>query len=638
MSLISGIREHGASLSRERWWFLLWTGLAALGLGFLAVPGPRAGKAAHRLAEIHASGQPGSTLDYAAYWVPKAASGGIVIVVLLLLGMRWLARPLPSITPIPASPAPGRNAGRGLLVFTLVMMIYSGFANAPRLHFGLWGDEESTMRKSVVGQFQRNREGKLELDAPTWTETLFRYRDPNNHPLNSVLSRLSHTAFAGDLTRPDGFYFDERALRLPVFVAGLLGLAAVAWVGWVVGKPAVGGLAVLLLAVHPWFVRYGVETRGYGLLLLFTPLAMGCLIRAAQHGRWRWWIGYGFAQFFILWSYPGALHLLVALNMSAVGMVFFLKGATRGWCLAQMGRWLTACALGAVLSTLLLLPLVQPLLFYLKLARMQGPMPAAWYPDAAAWLLTGMPWYPWEPGNPLCWSWEQSAGGAWKAAGVLFMGGTLALGILGWWKQGGISRALLPAIMLHAPLFVLQSRISSGFIYTWYLLPALSGVVLLAAGVLWFPFRRSAIILVPGLAFLIGHTAEAVQLLRQHPIEQMREGTKLTRAVSLPTDPRIDGVMTVDVVMTTRGYDAAVLPMADDDDVQFKKYLAEADAKQKPLFVHFGSPGFALAVRPRVMALVRNPLFFEPVATLPGMDVPYTRQIFRYLPGSVKQE
>lgn len=631
MISVSRLRAAAASLSREQRWFIFWTVLAMGLLAWLAVPGPRAAKAGARLAALHAEGQPGGTADYVAYWIPKAGKGGLVLAGLLLLAVKWIVRPLPKAV-VAALQAP-RNQGWWLAGFTACVMAWSAWANAPRLDFGLWGDEESTMRKSVVGQFERNKDGKLELDAVNWTETVFRYRDPNNHPLNSVLSRLSHTAFARDLTRPDGFYFDERAMRLPVFFAGLLGLAAVAWVGWVLGKPLLGGVAVTLLAMHPWFVRYGVETRGYGLLLLFTPLALGCLIRAAQNGKWRWWIGYGFAQFLILWSYPGAVHLLVALNISAGCLVVFLT-KDRAWRMAQAGRWLTACALGAVMCTVLMLPLVQPLMFYLKTPRMQGPMTAEWFPDAAAWLFTGVPWRPWDVGNPLCWSWLQALSGSWATMGFVGICGVLVVGGAGWWRQGRMGRALLPAMVLHAPLFVLQSQLASGFIYTWYLFPALTGLMLLAAGICWFPtVVRLPAFLVLALPWL-AVTPTAVKLLREHPTEQMREGTKLTRPVSLASDPRIDDVMTVDIIMTTRGYDPAVLPLKSDDVEAFGAYLREADAKQKPLFVHLGSSALAVRERPRVMAMILNPGLFEAVVTLPGMDGPYTRQVFRYKPGS----
>ena len=638
MSFVNRFRAVTAALSLEQRWFAAWAGMAGVLLAVLSVPGPRAGKAALKLAEAHAAGNPAGTADYVAYWVPKAALGGLVVAMLLLLATRWLVRPLPPAQSLPGPPVPGSRSRWVLIAFTALAMLYSGVANAPRLEFSLWGDEDATMRKSGVGQYERDKAGKLVFDAPSWTETLFRYRDPNNHPLNSVLARISHAVLARDLTRPDGFYFDERALRLPVFAAGLLGLAALAWLGWVLGKPAVGGLTVALMMLHPWFIRYGSEARGYGFLLLFTPLALGCLVRAGQTGRWRWWISYGLAQFLILWSYPGALHLLVALNISAGCMVFFIRGTSREWRQAQAASHRPACVLGAVCCTLLMLPLVQPLMFYLKSARMQGPMPAAWYADAAAWLFTGMPWRPWDAGNPLCWSWQQAAAPATRLAGIALLTIAVVLGAAGWWRQGGIFRCLLPAIVLHAPLFVIQSQLGSGFIYTWYLFPALPGVLLLVSGLLFFPIRFAGGLAIVPAVFLVLHTTRAGRTLRENPIEHMREGTKLTRPISLASDPRIDDVTTIDLVMTTRAYDPAMLPLAGDDIAVFRKYLAEADASRKPLFVHFGSPDFADSMRPQVMAMVRNRALFDPIATLPGMDAPYTRQVFRYRPDSVASQ
>ncbi len=633
MAILERVRAVLATWSRERRWFMGWVGVAILGLGCLAVPGPRAGKAGWRLAEAHAAGRAGGTVDYVAHWVPRAALGGLGVALVLLVGARWLVRPVPEEGP--TLPRPGGRSRAALVGVTGLAILYSAVANGPRLSFSLWGDEESTLRKNVVGQYERAADGRLALDRVTWTETLFRYRDPNNHPLNSVLARLSHEVLAGGLRRADGFYFDERAMRWPVFGAGLLGLGALGWLGWVLGRPLVGGLAVLLMAGHPWFIRYGVEARGYGLLLLFTPLALGSLVRAVETGRWRWWIGYGWGQFFILWSYPGALHLVVALNVSAAALVFGLRGPTRAWRQAQAGRWVTACALGAVMSALLLLPCVQPLLFYLKTARMQGPMPSAWYADAVAWLFTGMPWRPWDGGNPRCWSWEQVLGSGRVLGAGVALAGLVGAAVWGWWRQGGVCRALLPGLLLQAPLFVLQAEATRGFIYAWYLFPALVGVMLLLGGVVLVGSRVAAGGLAVGLAWAWGAMQPARQSLRDYPSEQMREGTRLTRQITLPSDPRIDEVITVDVLMTTRAYDPAVRPLESDEPEAFRKYLREADVGRKPLYVHFGSPGLAEAVRPGVMALVRNPALFEEVATLLGQDAAYTRQVFRYRAGSV---
>ena len=633
MISVHKVRQILSSITAERWCYLGWLAAAAGFLSWLAVPGKRAARAAARLAEAHARGDAASTLDYVAYWVPRAAVMGLVVVGVLLLATRWLARPLPEpeVASIPQNPS---RSGRLLAGFAALLMLWSGMANAPRLDFGLWGDEEATMRKSVVGQYERDKSGALVLDAPDWTETVFRYRDPNNHPFNSVVSRLSHTALAGDLKNPEGFYFDARALRWPVFVAGLLGLAATAWVGWVAGAPLAGALATLLLALHPWFVRYGVECRGYGFQLLFVPLALGALIRSVQTGSWRWWALYGLCQVLILWSYPGALHQLVVLNISAAAAFLTVSGRSRDWRLAQAGRWFAVCALGAVVCTVLMAPLVQPLLIYLKTPRMQGPMPGSWYGDSLAWLTTGMPLVPWEAENPLCWSWQQALP-AWWGAGFALIVIALAAGAWGWWRQGGILRALLPALLLHAPLFALQTFASGGFSYSWYIMPALTGIVLLAGGIALLPVRTALVSSLVLLGIFTLATMPATRLLREYPVEQMQEGTKLTRRISLASDPRIDDVLTVDIAMTPRGYDPAALPLSGDDVATFRSYLAQADAGQKPLFIHLGSRALALQARPGVMQLIDNSSLFEYLATLPGMDKPYTREVFRYRPGSL---
>ena len=54
---------------------------------------------------------------------------------------------------------PSRNSRWMLAGDDGAVMLYSGIANAPRLDYGLWGDEESTMRKSVVGAVRAEQGG-----------------------------------------------------------------------------------------------------------------------------------------------------------------------------------------------------------------------------------------------------------------------------------------------------------------------------------------------------------------------------------------------------------------------------------------------------------------------------------------------
>jgi hypothetical protein len=56
-------------------------------------------------------------------------------------------------------------------------------------------------------------------------------------------------------------------------------------------------LSAWLLAVHPWFLRYASEARGYSVLLLMVPVILLVWLRATRENRWRWWLAFGASQF-----------------------------------------------------------------------------------------------------------------------------------------------------------------------------------------------------------------------------------------------------------------------------------------------------------------------------------------------------
>lgn len=608
----------------------------------LAIPGRRYDRAVENLREAHAAGVAGKTVDYLRCWIPRVAQGVLPFWGLLVIFRRVVMRPLPrGGVPLPAADPAGT---RLLGVVTLAAVIWSAWANAPRLDHSLWGDEESTMRKSVVGEFEQQEDGSLRYRPVSWLETVYRYRDPNNHILHSILSRMSHELFARDTTQPDGFYFDERAIRLPVFAAGLLGLAAVAWFCQSIGRPRTGCAAVALLALHPWFVRYAVEARGYGLLFLLVPATMAFLARAARTGRWRWWLGFGIGQFLILWVTPATLYLLVALNLSALGVIL-LPGVSGAWRRVQACRLAVGLLTGAVLSAFAYVPCVQPLIFYLKSARMQGTLDARWYSDTFSYLTTGQAWFRWDLSNPWCHTWQQAlaANPVLTAAGIILLDLVLLLGVIGWWREGGLCRALVPALVLYIPLAILHALLTGSTMYPWYLMPGMPGLVLLGAGGLALLARLLQpaggwLAATAAIALYAWGTADQRKVLRTVDLEPMRQGTKLTRAVSLPSDPRIHDVITLDIAHTTRGYDPASRPVAvTEDPTPMIELLREADAAGKPVFAHIGNPGFARSVRPRHFAILDDPGIFDRIAVLYGLDHMCTREVFAYRPGAVRK-
>ncbi|MEN9283509.1 MAG: hypothetical protein RLZZ179_1002 [Verrucomicrobiota bacterium] len=588
----------------------------------------KSGSAEKRVVAARAEGTVASTRDYVVYWIPRAATAGAAAALTLLLASRWLGRPLPPGDAVSVESVAGSN--RLLWQVTFAAVLYSGVMNARRLDLSLWGDEDATVRKSVVGQYVRDAADDLRFREVTWFEAAFRYRDPNNHPLNSLLAKASHAALARAPDEARGFYFDERALRLPVFAAGLLALPALAWLCRALGRPQLGMVAVLLMSLHPWFVRYASEARGYGLLLLFVPLTLGSLLRAALRGSWPWWLSFSGGQFVIMWSFPGSVLLLAALNLAAVGLIWTAGPAA--WRRMQTGRWLVASVTGAVLCALLLLPCAEPLLLYLKSARMQGPMPASWYGDALSWITTGMPWHAWDAGSPLCFAWETRLAERpllwWPAALLLFS--LPVAGVCWWWSEGKMGRALLPALLLFPLLILAQAAVTGGFFCSWYTLPGFPGWMLLSSGgILWLARGRKAV--ATALLAAVGVImAPASTGLRQFPIEAMREGTELTRSITQPSHPGIDEVITLAVLMNTQAYDPAAWEL-EDDPAQLRRWLDTADDSGVPLFIHLGSPHMARELKPGIMEIIEDPGVFSLLRIYPGHDAPYERRVYRYL-------
>ncbi len=90
----------------------------------------------------------------------------------------------------------------------------------------------------------------------------------------------------GDVTPPLSYVWtglaakfgrSEAAIRLPACLFGLLGLAAMVWVGSILlGRPVGGWAAGALLLLSPFHVFHSQDARMYSAFMLFTLLAWGC--------------------------------------------------------------------------------------------------------------------------------------------------------------------------------------------------------------------------------------------------------------------------------------------------------------------------------------------------------------------------
>ena len=522
-------------------------------------------------------------------------------------------------------------------------VLWAGWQNQPRLGQSLWGDEEYTMKRHVFGFYQRVDSGEMRFRSMPWEETVFGYqRGPNNHNLFSILARLSH----GSEPWADGdWYFSEAAFRLPAFLAGLGGLVTLALFARRLCGPAVGLLAPLILTLHPWFLRYAVEGRGYAFVFLLLPVMLHALVNALSTGAWRWWLLFGISQFLTFYAYPGILYTLVAQNLCVALYLGWRHQSRITELIPVATRWIIA----NVVSLMLVLPIYGPcvpqLLAYLKRSRVQGDIGGTWLLNEWGYIATGMPWHPWATDNPICHAVSDYA----ESSPLLFWSIIIAVPlvlVVGWIALAcrGALHATIAVITLAAPMLMyLHNALNGSYLYHWYLvfiLPLLSlsaacGICFLAGRISSKPAATAAVAAL-ALGWFAWVTAPQRHALRHHAIEPLTGSVRAMRGDAMdPRSPAYDDTLTFHFHMYTEAYDCGAYEARSVAAV--RELAARADAEGKPLFVNYAQRPMAIEVYPELVAMLDDPAIFEPVGTFYGLEPQCTRYVLKYRPGALTE-
>jgi hypothetical protein len=563
-----------------------------------------------------------------------AALAGMVICALLALVCPWWAG---------KAVVPGSFVQATAPWFWPVVWGAAAFAAvsaAPRLTHGLWDDEKLNVRMSIVGRYRLREADEIpRFQSLDWLDTAFEYREPNNHPLNSLLARATHSVWRA-LARPSGLPFTEWPLRLPAFLAAVGGVVALGWMLRVYGMPVAGMLAAWLMALHPWHLRYAAECRGYAFALLLVPILFALWHRAIFRGAWGWWAGLALAQLAVVYAYPGTLFVLVVLHTCALGVLAFQAHAARPF-VVQTGRWFCVHALCAMAALFLLLPLLGQVGPWVRGQSEQGFVPGLpWLASTANHFLSGVAW------------WRGSTAETPRPEIVARMGAALPLyaGVaaltLGAVIAGAFRFARLGLIGVSVVLATLVPPwITYGFavwkthiIYEPYVLFALPGVVALAAtGLAWVaarwtpPRMRTAALLLPVVlyAWLVWPFRE---WLISRPLQPTRESVLASRGTLDPQHKASSQILTGSFCIPPYLYDPRMIRL--DSTAEMAAFLRRADEERRPLIVNIGMPWAARAYSPGMWALVNDTRLFEPAGTFHGLDAGLDRMLFRYKPGS----
>ena len=399
------------------------------------------------------------------------------------------------------------------LIFYLLLLVIIGVAGwmrAPRLDHSLWNDEEYSLRRYVWGYQKVRTDDTLKLDRVTWPETFFYNRGANNHIPHSITSRLALEIWSRAVQQKgDDRFFSERAYRLPVYLAGLLGICVLAILLADMGLAPVGLTAAVLLTLHPWHLRYSVEARGYSWMLLFLLLAMFCLHRAlAFRGpaisqspsdslappRWRFWLGYGLCQFLYLWSFPGAIYVAVVMNALVFGwLVWEHRAQLRRPLETPLSSFLVVNLASGMLFLQAMAPSIPQIRLYLQRDIAEGEMNADWWRDIGSHLVSGVQWkQPLIPAYEL--SYRTQLANVWnnhflEAAALCVIPLVLLGGVAFLVRKRQPWGLILLAPVLSAFLAYVHTRISGNFLFSWYIIYALPSLCALLAAAPALPIQ-----------------------------------------------------------------------------------------------------------------------------------------------------
>ena len=619
--------------------------IAAILFAYWRRASPEAPKIERQIAGRVSDGRPVRWQYFVNLWCPRMALANAVGLTVLAASWPWILRrrigpnDLPSPGESPGAPGkPDRLPKAAPWLAIGIVALAAAAQNWPRMHQSLWGDEESTMRRFVVGEYHRDdATGALTFHQPTWPDTFFFFKDPNNHVLFSIVSRLSHQWLARAPQGPLEPYFSEWAMRLPALLAALAGLFVIFRLGrdWFGLRAA--AMATAIMVLHPWFVRYSTEARGYAFLLALVPLAWMAIDRAVATGRWRWWWLLAVSEFAMLGTWPLAVHTCLAINLAAALLIWTDNRRKKTERLTLSLRWLVTGAVAAMAYLQAFLPHLLQLKIYLARERARGAVDLAWLGDAAAWLLTGRGWQDADASNPRLTVWAR----VWKdhPFDVCLTGAVLAIALcFGIASMAGDRRrrCFLIALLLPPTLVVANSLASGNILLPWYLLPSLPALALfLAAGIDELingrkPASPIAWTAALGAVALYGRVgAPQRTALRAGSLEPNREAALAVQTAINPGDPAyLSQCDSAGFMMQIMGYDPGSREFK--DLATLRRYVDEATAAGKDLAITFGQYGLSREHFPEIMATLEDPAQFEKVAVYWGLDPHCTRYVFRH--------
>lgn len=508
------------------------------------------------------------------------------------------------------------------------VLVIAGGMRTARLGFSNYNDENHSYSRHVAGIWQNFGEEGARFRQPHWVETAFGNHTGNNGFLQSILARVCHDWWVEREGVAQGAVV-EWPSRLPALAGGLFSIFAVAMTLRRAGYPALGLVAALVLALHPWHLRYSSEARAYGLMMAGLAGSVWFLMAAMRTGRWRDWLAHAFFLMLALWAQAGALFFILGMQG---GLVIWAGGRAlrrtdlRPALVSHGTRWAVAGLAAALAASFALAPgMVQLADALANHPAMETKVAPGWWRDTLALLATGARWVPAGPENAL----SPAAGES-----VLTIMGYAAFwvlvlaGVWRWWRDGAtrVIAVVIVGGMGGLLVFYFRSAATGNVLMWWYAVPALPLLALAVAGAFRGGRRLMIAASLLGLVMIAGWMPVLAVYL-QHGKADPRSLTRLARGGDFPDFERAPVTLTLWSDGGT--YDPLMVWL---DDMAFlDRKIEEAAERGVPLFILTAHEGKARASHPEVMRRLAESGEFRLDRVAWGLeDDTFTNRLYRY--------
>ncbi|MCP5558824.1 MAG: glycosyltransferase family 39 protein [Verrucomicrobiaceae bacterium] len=525
----------------------------------------------------------------------------------------------------------------GLFALTLVALA----ERLPRMDRSLWGDETLALRGYVTGHFscsgKDHLHGKVKFVDDPWVHTFFSDDSGggNNHYLYSIIARATLETWRKWTGQPDGA-FSESVLRIWPLLAGLAALWAMA--GWLrrLGMPGIGMVAAVLLAIHPWHLRFSGEARGYMLMLPIFILTLWAWTNALERGRWRDWVAVAVGQFFALYAWKGVLYPLVGINVLAMVLIW-VKMDREGRKLS-MGRWLAVnCVSGMVFVPLVAIAQIQMVAVIPAVARRGNePLNLRWLENLLCETVLGFPARISDPLNPVEISfqrlWLENPVLTGLSVGVVVV--ALFMGLFWLIRRSPVLGAITLSVPVGGLLAVVHFKLLLNIeLLRWYWFFACPVIVLwlaLGAAAIWDDARKQWI---AAVVVIVAFAVATWPIRRFHltqPYENFRGALEFARGKDYRPwlDTGENHTKTVWIWRYAVMYD----PRGENDAHTPKVLLAHVDESRREgmgFYLIDGYPLLTARILPEVQAMLDDPLLFEKAAVYWGQMPQQTMYIYK---------